>query len=83
MRMHITLDLNTVDDVARRATQACHYWQAHADADERLPDPRKLRELLRKPLEVGPTWLRVIANDDQWSVDVLVQLAMFGDVRYG
>lgn len=84
MRLHITLDMSTADDIAKRAVRACHYWAGDPDPAETLPSHAALRTLLTKRIEVAtPSLLRTIANDDVWAVDTLVQLAMFGELRFG
>ncbi len=79
MKAYITLDNETSLNIAERAPYACFYWQNIA----MLPSLGWLLAKLRKPIAVDGHLLRVIGNDDAESVDVLVQLALFGEIRFG
>jgi len=83
MRVRIKLDAATADDYADRARTACAYWASWEDVTDELPSPSRLRKALRTAVEVGPNELRRLADDDKWAVDMFVQLALFGELRYG
>ncbi len=89
--LHIKLSDETIDHVLASHCSACRYWVP--DAYTRTKDTivevmwdkfsRDVRKALRKRIPVhSEGQLRTLANFDRTSTDVIVQLALFGEIRY-
>jgi hypothetical protein len=79
----LKLQADVANHMADDAARACRYWDGQ-DGCDTLPNPAELREALSRNIPItAATQLTAIANMDLHSTDVCVQLALFGEVRYG
>lgn len=73
---------SVIDSVIEQYGSACEYW---AD-DSRVPSDREIAEGVRALLARGGKRAAQLVkhwNPDLNTVDVIVQLGVFGDIRYG
>ncbi len=89
--LHLKLSADTINNVIMCASNACRYWVPDAYTKtkgtrvEVMWDKfsRDVRKGLKKPIPVhGSAQLKAISNFDRDSTDIIVQLALFGEIRY-
>lgn len=84
MQLSIKLSESDIQYHLQNAYAACRYWQHDATEAEKLPNTMTLKKALSRPINiVNPNYLKIIAQEDLYATDCLVQCALFGKCLFG